>query len=383
MTGEQIYRNFTEAEGTGSLAGGADEVRRLKGGAQQLADDIMRLADRMSDAWQGDAADGARLGAMPLVQAHHAAIPLMDTSQDLSQRQVGSFGDAKNAVRPVPPEPATPDPWSMISMDAEVTYAGQVTAHRIAAQHNVDVMRGYENASFFNTKGQPTSYGTITPDGAVVVLNETGESTVTPPPTMRRPTIEHPAHKADIVVQPGERPPVGGAHPVPATVLPPRPTPDGPSPRTEPSHVSPPPGSEPAVVQPSAASVTSPHWTTQTPAADSRGGFRREHPGNPQFDEVPASGREVIRSVGGRPGEGRVGGGRGEGRMGGGFVAPAAERSVNRSAGTKGGPAIGPLPGGKGKGGEEEEHQRASFLREEDPESVFGTDEKTTPPVIE
>ena len=37
---------------------------------------------------------------------------------------------------------------------------------------------------------------------------------------------------------------------------------------------------------------------------------------------------------------------------------------------------------GKGKGGEDEDHQRPSYLVEGDPESLFGTDEKTVPPVI-
>jgi hypothetical protein len=39
--------------------------------------------------------------------------------------------------------------------------------------------------------------------------------------------------------------------------------------------------------------------------------------------------------------------------------------------------------GGRGKGGEDEEHQRAAYLKNADPEATFGgTDEKPTPPVI-
>jgi hypothetical protein len=38
--------------------------------------------------------------------------------------------------------------------------------------------------------------------------------------------------------------------------------------------------------------------------------------------------------------------------------------------------------GGKGKGGEDEEHQRPSWLIEPDPDDVFGTTERTAPPVI-
>jgi hypothetical protein len=54
--------------------------------------------------------------------------------------------------------------------------------------------------------------------------------------------------------------------------------------------------------------------------------------------------------MGGEPGSGQPGGGMGAGR------------------------------GQRGK--DDEEHKRASFLVEADPDSIFGTDERTAPPVI-
>jgi hypothetical protein len=67
------------------------------------------------------------------------------------------------------------------------------------------------------------------------------------------------------------------------------------------------------------------------------------------------------------PGEGRPGAVRGGGAAG----KPAA-------------PGMGAMGAGAGKGKQEdEEHQRASYLVEPDPESVFGgSDERTVPPVI-
>jgi hypothetical protein len=38
--------------------------------------------------------------------------------------------------------------------------------------------------------------------------------------------------------------------------------------------------------------------------------------------------------------------------------------------------------GGGRKGAEDQEHQRASYLVERDPDSIFGVDEMTAPPVI-
>ncbi|WP_020668845.1 hypothetical protein [Amycolatopsis nigrescens] len=66
----------------------------------------------------------------------------------------------------------------------------------------------------------------------------------------------------------------------------------------------------------------------------------------------------------------------------------AAEAAAGRGAagaarGGAGGMAGGMGAGaGKGQGGEDQEHQRPSFLVEGDPDEIFGNDERTAPPVI-
>ncbi|HET6705380.1 MAG TPA: hypothetical protein VFH84_10415, partial [Amycolatopsis sp.] len=57
------------------------------------------------------------------------------------------------------------------------------------------------------------------------------------------------------------------------------------------------------------------------------------------------------------------------------------------AAGKPGSPGVGGMggmgPGARGGKAEDEEHQRASYLVEADPESIFGgPDERTAPPVI-
>ncbi|NBH10190.1 hypothetical protein GTY80_43975, partial [Amycolatopsis sp. SID8362] len=72
----------------------------------------------------------------------------------------------------------------------------------------------------------------------------------------------------------------------------------------------------------------------------------------------------------GAPGEGRPG---------------AAGGVRGGTAGKPGSPGMGGMGQGAkgGKGEEDAEHQRASYLVEADPESVFGgSDERTVPPVI-
>ncbi|WP_242582260.1 hypothetical protein [Amycolatopsis sp. 195334CR] len=43
---------------------------------------------------------------------------------------------------------------------------------------------------------------------------------------------------------------------------------------------------------------------------------------------------------------------------------------------------MGGAHGARGQGGEDEEHTRPSWLVEADPDALFGTDERTMPPVI-
>ncbi|SFB01783.1 hypothetical protein SAMN05216266_103307 [Amycolatopsis marina] len=83
----------------------------------------------------------------------------------------------------------------------------------------------------------------------------------------------------------------------------------------------------------------------------------------------PASGAAKPGGVGaaeaaaGRGGAGAMGAGGGRGAMGGGMGAG--------------------MGGGRGgKGGEDEDHQRPTYLVEGDPDEVFGTDQRTAPPVI-
>ena len=65
-----------------------------------------------------------------------------------------------------------------------------------------------------------------------------------------------------------------------------------------------------------------------------------------------------------------------------GAAAKAGAPGASGAAGRGGMSGMGGAHGGKGQGGEDSEHQRPSYLIEEDPDGLFGTDEKTAPPVI-
>jgi hypothetical protein len=97
-------------------------------------------------------------------------------------------------------------------------------------------------------------------------------------------------------------------------------------------------------------------------------------------------GRSGFGSGSGAGAGGRGGLGAGAGAGVGGFGAEQAGGARGGGApGARGAAGMGGMGGmgaGRGQGGEDDEHQRPSYLVEPDPDSVFGTDEMTAPPVI-
>lgn len=153
--------------------------------------------------------------------------------------------------------------------------------------------------------------------------------------------------------------------------------------------------------------------TTGQGHSPGRGGNQSGNPGNPDLGNpggmpmppgfLPVGGdfsRGGGGGTGGRGGFGGGGSGAGGrsglgpgggvgGRGGAGVGALAAEQAAGRGGaggvggrGASGMGGMGGLGAGRGQGGEDQEHERPSYLVEPDPDSTFGTDEVTAPPVI-
>lgn len=169
MSGQEIYDNFHNGVGPEGLATGAAAVKEVAARYRERAQEIHRLTIEMESAWQGDAAGDARRGAGPLLTEHEVASHHLSVSEDLTDRQSGSFFRARNSVVPVPPAPSDVPPWGPLS-PGWMPHKQRVQEHNDAARHNVDVMNVYSGASIYNTDHLPTSYGSLAGDesGAVV-----------------------------------------------------------------------------------------------------------------------------------------------------------------------------------------------------------------------
>jgi hypothetical protein len=422
MDGKAIYENFTDATGAQGLADGAATMSEVVKAYHERGDRIKQIVGRMDAVWKGDAAGAAQRGAGPLAVEHGLAAPAMDTAQDLATRQAGSFGDARNAVVPVPPAPGKVDPLAaFMNPGALVTYGQQVEAHKTASQHNVDVMRGYENASAYNMS-MPDSYGQITSDQAEIRV-----ASPTPPPDAGDSGEEppRPGSGPDKPTYPGGgggqsgsgggsgRGGGGGSS---GPDIPGGGVPGG-------GGSGPGDGSGPGglVVPPPQQGTNPGGYVPPPPPGVGPGGVLPVGPSGPGGG-MPQSGQGTGFGGGGLPGVGigpvgvPGGGGRGGsgtgsgvgaggrgpgngggsgsggpgagGRSGAGLIGEpvSGQASGARGGGVagRGGPGGMPMGAGAGKGrdGQDEEHVHASFLQEPDPESVFGTDETTAPPVI-
>ncbi|MFC4853598.1 hypothetical protein [Actinophytocola glycyrrhizae] len=380
MTGAEIYRNFQEGPGAEGISSSAALVNELAERHRERAGRVVRLRARMEAAWQGAAAGAANRGLGPLVAEHELSGSALHTAQDLTRRQAGSFGDARNTVVPVPPAPGEVDPLVLLTDHAvTATYFQQVAEHNQAAQHNVDVMNGYTGASEYNTDRQPASYGDIVDDQAALAVRS--------PDTIAVGESEERAAGADgprgfpgtgpgETVRPGTSSDVdgGGRGSSPAG-------PGGTTPGSFVPAPSPGPGAGTEVSAAGGRSV--PGMTGSGTGVPVVGGPVTGGVGGPYGSGAWPRGGTGAAPGGGSPRGGVPGGGPGAGaeRPG---AAGRAGLSVVPGPG-RGGVGLGGVPlgaAGRGRGAEDTERKRPDYLEGGDPEELFDTDQLTAPSAI-
>lgn len=435
VDGKQIYENFKQGN-TDGLKDAADGVKELQDAYAERAQSIKDLQLRMASAWTGDSADAANAGAGPLEKAYFDSSAPLDATRDSVHAQAATFDSSGHAVVEVPDKPDKPSAWST-GLKAAIPIAGPFMAandvknyqegmakYNAANETNVRVMDQYNQATNTTKAVLPTQYGTLEADGAEVSLNKPQPPIIEhrprpPVKPVKKPTkttteennSENSNTKNDEsteksgYVKPGTTDPNRPGTPTPGGIdgdnWSPKPpgsdtgTDDG----TTKTGVKPPtglptrpptlpprtpvgetPGGDPSLIgMPGLSGGQGPYGGTSTGEPGGSGAGRG--PGSAGGRLLDSSGRPGVGGMGAE-GEGRLGGGQRSG-MGGLGNAAAQEAAAARAAAGRGGQG-GPMGAGgrHGEREEDDEHQRPDYLIEADPDAIFGTDQRTSPPVI-
>lgn len=436
VDGKQIYENFSRGD-TRALREASDLVAELSEAYFDRASSIKGLQDRMRQSWTGSAADAANAGAGPLEQAFRETAAPLDVTKASVTMQADSFDDSGNSVVPVPPKPDKPNPWTtglkgaipiagpfMVNNDIK-NYQEGVAKHNAANDNNVRVMEQYDSVTSSTRSALPTDYGVLKSDGAgISVKTGDGPGPIKPPPvyppdprkrgggddgdndsTDTSGTNDNGTNQNQNQNQ-NQTKPGADDHAV-------NPRDKGGDTTTLPSKTKPGTGD---TTLPTGTGRGKPGQNTELPGrtpgrnpgdSDDFIGLPNGpgpnygqgpntgpgQPGGPGGRGTPGPGSAAGRLLGGEGGAGGRGGGPGTGGLGagkgsgvGGFgTMSAAEAAAGRGGAGRGGYGpMGPMGAGgrRGEGDEDEEHQRPDFLIEADPDAIFGTDERTSPPVI-
>lgn len=424
MDGKAIYHSFTNSE-VRALLIALEEVAALTKDFGKEAESLKAARDEMMNYWEGDTADAAGKGLDPLVDAHADSAPLLDKTVESLTAQITMFSDAKHRVVPVPDVPPAPAPypsaWEVITNPTSIpksvaehkSYASGVEAHEVANENNIRVMEQYASGTNSTSSELPRDYGVLEDDGSDMSISDgkirKGHSITNNPPEAGgtsassaagtssfggggggsyggAPSVHSPGGGGAGPLQPGGQAGVGGPG-------------AGGGPGGGGGGL-PPAGTRPVGAPIVGGPIGGPvgGGGDNTRKGPFSGGVRPGTPGGRPAGGSSAGSRlagggagapkgGAVAGTGGGPKAGGGGGlgagkGAGVGGPGGGAAAAANAAKAGGGVGGRGGMA-GMAGGGAGKGKEEDkEHKRADYLQENDPESLFGTDEKTAPPVI-
>lgn len=352
----------------------------------RIGDRLTTASAQIEHSWSGSAAEGAR--------CFNAGVAGWSGSTArgalLSSNNMATQSDAAGTVKSAVPPPMQYSMWDevtdLLSTPDPVSGANTVRA-KLQQQQELHRQAADAVATYDRTLGSSSS---------------TMPAFETPPAFGPNPHDQTGAPGGGNEPPPGRRTqvvPVGG--PPPSSESPPPGGPDSGPPLEKNSAPN-----DPRVDQPGSTG-TDPSWSGRGSSGHGRlagtdigvdgpgglGSAGGRGLGDPGLGAAPVGGWGGGPGGGGRGHFGGPGVVRGvDGRVPGpGAGAPAAEqaalgRGAAGAAGARGSAGVGAMPvgaGGSGRGGEDEEHERPSYLLEENPNEVFGTDEAISPPVIE
>lgn len=390
LSAYEIYQALkVRARGTQSLQEASKDAAHEAGLEAARAERVLQLSAKIAAGWEGAAGDAALGSAKPLIDVSKIGAENLERTTKILESQSDGFHAASSAVRPVaenPPETGFFDdvkPWFTDTPTETEKYEAD-------SLNNIRVYEAYDHQSMAHDEALPMDYSYIHDPGGSIAIE---------PPGKTPPVEPGGGGDKDPYVPPGNiddrndkwtPPPVKPVEPI-------EPRPVEPVDPTKPQHVD--------ETKPNQHIQTKPD-PVQVRPVDQPGPSNQQQ--NNSIYGPGGTGRGgdstgTGRGPGGGPrGGGGGGAGSGAGMRGGGFGSGAGEHGPGArsgaiggehgaggrgaaGAGGRGGAAGmggGMGGGGRGQGGEDEEHTRASFLQEDDPEAIFGTDQITAPPVI-
>ncbi|MPY97803.1 MAG: PPE domain-containing protein [Actinophytocola sp.] len=195
-SGAEIYRMFQSGQ-IEPLRFAFEIVEQLSKEFEVEAKELGAAHKQMMEYWEGDSADAAGKGVMPLIEAHAQNAPLIENASSSMTAQAESFSKSKNSVVPVPDEPAEPSTFAKFAGtiapgtgygDAVQSYRDGMAAHEQANANNVRVMGQYTASTDGTRSALPSDFGVIEDDGAVINV-ETRASNAVASPTAAGPSL--------------------------------------------------------------------------------------------------------------------------------------------------------------------------------------------------
>ncbi|RZQ64248.1 PPE domain-containing protein [Amycolatopsis suaedae] len=400
LTASQIYEQVTGGPGPAKLIDAQTACAQLQMRLHDRSKQVQDLGGTIAEGWQGNAGAAAAGAATPLATAAQHDADLLVTADRAIADQTNAFEVVKSKVVPVPPNPppiTSEDVKAGLLIPDMSGYFQKLGQWNAQSQANVDAFAAYHGASTSNGQTMPTVYAPLVDPGGSISMAEKPGGT----DGFKGGSSEPP---------PGG--PGGGVHSGPSAPPPSVPGGSGPQP-----HSGPPPASGPV---PNGVSDNT-RAASNIPGTDQPGNqqqVRPTPPGTPNLPNNPNYPGMVPGPPGyrgpGAPGGLRPGGfgpgtggpgGLASGRVGGPGAVPGGPGVGGRMTGVGGPEGVAGRPGAAGAGGaggrsgampmggapmagrgekeEDKEHQRAPYVKGEDPDELFGGDiVKPVPPTI-
>ncbi|MGW4398382.1 WXG100 family type VII secretion target [Amycolatopsis nivea] len=420
-TGADVYARMHRYGGnTASLDSGQQAAEALKSAHEELVTRIARLQGKMDASWEGDAAGKAKAGLTPLLETSQQASEDLGRSAQSLTAQNGGFHSTLNKLTPM--DANRPDTNDLASYSPFGASDSEKSAARWddADKNNKEAYGSYVATTNGNRNSSAKDYPVLNAAPAGIAVGSAPSIGGTSGPTGGTGSIGGTEgynggfHGGGHTPNPGtgHTPNPGGGHTPNSSGSPLGSSPvnnAAPPPATGSSHL-PVSGNSPTEHVSAPDSTTAAGYTPKAPVSDAPGfGSGRLPTFGPNTSGTdsgfglptggfPAPGGSGESGVGGRTGSGgsagsRIGAGGGPqlgAGAGTGTGTPASGQSAARpgvvgGTGAKGSPGVGGMSAGKGKGTEDEEHQRKVAYLDDDVDELFGgypDGMRPTPPTI-